>query len=115
MSMRVRWKESARVAALVSAEANRCFTNCYRAKRRLEDYKGALIVRGTVVLQTDDEICEEPHVWIEKNGWIIDPTLVLVCTKGDRFTYKPLRKFEKLPKVARLSGCLVPLGDFYHD
>ena len=113
--MRVRWKESARVAALVNAKPNQCFTNCYQVRRKLEDYKRSPIVRGTVVVNTGDEICEEPHVWLEKNGWIIDPTIVLVCTKDDVLSYKPLRKFEKLPKVARIHVGLMPLGDFYED
>ena len=113
--MRVRWKESQRVAALVNAVANQCFTNCFWVKKSLECYKKALIVRGTVILRIDDESWEEPHVWLEKNGWIIDPTLVLVRTEGDKFTHKPVRKFKKLPKVGQFCGVLVPLGDFCAD
>lgn len=112
---RVKWKESARVATLVAAKPNQCFTNCYRVIKRVEGYKAAMLVRSTVTLQTADDTCEEPHVWIEMGGWIIDPTLIVVREKGDKCIFKTIRKFSKLPKVARLFGGLVPQGDFYGD
>ncbi len=113
--MRVKWRESARVAALVKAKPNRCFTNCYRVIKQVDGYDAALLVRGVLTLQTPNDTAEEEHVWIEKDGGIIDPTITLVRKKGEIYRYRPKRKFNKLPKVGRVDGALFPLGNFYDE
>lgn len=105
-STRCRWGESKRLAYLSDCQPNRCFGNCYKIVKSGYD---AVMVRGRVRLGD----VQEDHVWLERDGWIIDPTIALVREPGESYSYQPTQHYYTLPSAFKFRGMWIPGGDFF--
>lgn len=78
--------ESERTKKLVNARPQQCYRNAFRVVSSLPDYAGATYVEGLAVLPGGFPL---EHGWVERDGEIIDPTLL-----DDGIAYFPGLRFQ---------------------
>ena len=59
----------------VSIQQGQCYRNCRQVIQHYKEYRDAIYVEGFWHSDTGSYI---PHAWIEREGWVIDPTSALV-------------------------------------
>ena len=86
--MRTNWKLSAKVAEELGAVPKECYKNGVLAAIRLD----AVYVEGHVLDSRIGFVFD--HGWVEHNGEIIDPTLVLINGHEEDYSYFPAERWS---------------------
>jgi hypothetical protein len=84
------------IASAVDAQAGYCYLNSFKALF-VPGFSDCLYVQGFAVEPGDTR--PEDHCWLEKNGRLIEPT---VLTLGANMVYFPAEKFSVSDRAAAL-------------
>src|SRR5260370_27812127 len=82
---------SQRLAVATHAQTFHCTSNAWRALIEFPDLfrSGGRLVEGWFVIETNDRVVMNEHVWCELAGRIVDPSILLLVSETTPVFYFP--------------------------
>ncbi len=79
------------LALLIGARPHECFVNAWSAFIECADlFRGGTFVEGWLLIECETEVLVIEHGWlIQSNGWIVDPSIVLLVEDHQQVQFFP--------------------------